>query len=338
MFGAPVGRVYRRVPEEGQHGIEFGVEMRGETLGVVERRGRIDEPTEASKLSAADRRQTVIGQATVVAAVAQREPGLENGFYLNGPPAVQMDVSEVFAAPEQMGQIGLVQRVIKAAITRLPVANEHAVEVRLENGDRIVEPAAGPDGVDGRVRRWQHPQPIADGVARRTTQHMRHVARRDTQPESRPEQMGGLRLPNAQMRVQFHDQRDHPGTELRPGPTAGTPTSALPQILGEGGRLPQTRAPGRRQRLPEPIDPPLQAAPFPLQVTILAMQLVPFTPQSLIRGLQMFTLRQLGGILSFLALAGTTGATLASHTQVMPYFEKSYKYKLRCRPTGRSPR
>ena len=102
VFGTPVGRVDRRVPEEGEHGGEFGVQMRGEAPGVVERRRRVDETTEAGEQAAADRCQTVVAQAAVVAAVAQREPGLEDGFHLNGPATARMVVSKVLAAPEQV--------------------------------------------------------------------------------------------------------------------------------------------------------------------------------------------------------------------------------------------
>ena len=116
VFGAPVGRVDRRDPEEGEHGGEFGVEMRGETLRVVERRRRVDETTEAGEQSAADRRQTVVAQAAVVAAVAQREPGLEDGFDLNGPATARMVVSQVLAAAQQVGQTGLVQRAVEGAL------------------------------------------------------------------------------------------------------------------------------------------------------------------------------------------------------------------------------
>ena len=70
LFGAPVGRVDGRVPEKGEYGRELGVEMRSEALGIVERRRRVDEATEAGEQSTADRGQTVVGQLAVVATVA----------------------------------------------------------------------------------------------------------------------------------------------------------------------------------------------------------------------------------------------------------------------------
>ena len=141
LFGAPVGRVDGRVPEEGEHGRELGVEMRGEALGVVEGRRRVDEATEAGEQATADRGQTVVGQLPLVATVAQGEPGLQHGFELKGPGAVGMVVSKVLAAPEQVRQTRLVQRVVEAPIGRPPVADEHAVEVSLQDGEGVVETA-----------------------------------------------------------------------------------------------------------------------------------------------------------------------------------------------------
>ena len=62
-------------PRKAKASANLGVEMRGETLGVVERRGastvgRFDEPTQAGEQSAADRRRTGVGQPAVVPAVA----------------------------------------------------------------------------------------------------------------------------------------------------------------------------------------------------------------------------------------------------------------------------
>ena len=135
--------------------------MRGEALGVVEGRRRVDETTEAGQQSTAGRGQTVVGQRPVVATVSQGEPGLQHRFHLNGPGAVGMVVSKVLAAPEQVRQTRLVQRVVEAPIGRPPVADEHAVEVGPQDGAGVVEPAAGADGVDGGVRGGEHPQPVA---------------------------------------------------------------------------------------------------------------------------------------------------------------------------------
>ena len=45
LFGPPVGGVYRGVAQEEEHGREFGGEMLGEALGVLQRRRRVDQPT-----------------------------------------------------------------------------------------------------------------------------------------------------------------------------------------------------------------------------------------------------------------------------------------------------
>ena len=54
-----------------------------------------------------------------------------------------MVVSKVLAAPQQVRHAGLVQRVVEAPIGRPPVADEHAVEVGLQDGEGVVEPAVG---------------------------------------------------------------------------------------------------------------------------------------------------------------------------------------------------
>ena len=72
-----------------------------------------------------------------------------------------MVVSKVLATPEQVRQTRLVQRLVEAPIGRPPVADEHAVEVGTQDGEGVVEPAAGADGVDGGVRGGEHPQPVA---------------------------------------------------------------------------------------------------------------------------------------------------------------------------------
>ena len=179
------------------------------------------------------------------ATVAQGEPGLQHGFELKGPSAVGMVVSKVLAAPEQVRQTRLVQRVVEAPIGRPPVADEHGVEVGLQDGERVVETAARADGVDGGVRGGKHPEPVALaadapaglvrgddgcvadllaqrrvgrlGVAGRAMQHVHQAARGDGQPEPGPEQLGDLRQRDTQVRVQLHDQRDDLRTELHAG-------------------------------------------------------------------------------------------------------------------------
>ena len=177
---------YRRGTfEKGEHGGELGVEMRSEALGVVERRGRVDEAPEAGEQAATDRGQTVVGQLPVVAAVAQGEPGVQDGFHLTGPGAVGMVVAKILATPKQVGHAGLVQCVIEAPIGCPSVAHEHPVEVGPEDGDSIVEPAAGADGVDGCVRsanthsQWRTAptrHPVSSGVTTGASRICSHSA------------------------------------------------------------------------------------------------------------------------------------------------------------------
>ena len=79
LFGAPVGGVDRRVPQEGERGGEFAVQMGGEAVGGVQRRRFVDQPTELGEQSTASGCQAVVAQKPGVAAVAQLESGLQDG-------------------------------------------------------------------------------------------------------------------------------------------------------------------------------------------------------------------------------------------------------------------
>ena len=129
--------------------------------------------------------------------------------------------------------------------TRPSVAHEHTVVVGPEHGGGIGESAAGADGVDGRVRRGERPEPVGDGadapagfvgrdhgrvahllaqlgvgrpgVAGGAVQQVGQAARRHLQVEVPPQQVGDLRQRHAHLRVQLDDQRDDAGAELRRG-------------------------------------------------------------------------------------------------------------------------
>ena len=62
LFGAPVGRVDRRVPEKSQHRGEFDGQMGGESFGGLQRRWLRDQPSESGEQSAAGGRQTMVTQ------------------------------------------------------------------------------------------------------------------------------------------------------------------------------------------------------------------------------------------------------------------------------------
>ena len=68
-----------------------------------------------------------------------------------GAQVGRMVLPQLLAALEQVVQTGLVQSVV-AAIRRPPVAHEHAGVVGPQHRGGIVEPPAGADGVDRRVR------------------------------------------------------------------------------------------------------------------------------------------------------------------------------------------
>ena len=88
LFGAPVGGVERRVPQEEEHGRKFVGQVRREALGVVERRRCVDQPSEAGVESAAGCGHAVLAQLSRVAAVAQVEAGLQDRLHLAGPGIV----------------------------------------------------------------------------------------------------------------------------------------------------------------------------------------------------------------------------------------------------------
>ena len=74
LFGAPVGGVDRRVPQEGEEGAEFDGQVRGEALGVVVRRRVVDQPAELGEQATADGSQTVVADTTGVAPPTLRAP------------------------------------------------------------------------------------------------------------------------------------------------------------------------------------------------------------------------------------------------------------------------
>ena len=183
----------------------------------------------------------MLAQLSRVAAVAQVEAGLQDRLHLAGPGIVGMILPEVLAALEQVIQTRLVQSVV-AAIRRPPVAHEHAGVVGPQHRGGVVEPAAGADRVDRRVRGGEYPQPVAfaadapAGLVRRDhgrvanllaqlrvgrrggaggpVQHVGETARRDLQAERGPQQVRHLRQRHPQLRVQLDDQRNDSGTEL----------------------------------------------------------------------------------------------------------------------------
>ena len=106
LFGAPVGGVERGVPQEEEHGREFGGQVRRETLGVVERRRCVDQPSEPGGESAAGRCHPVLAQCSRVAAVPQVEAGPQDRLHLASPGTVGMVLPQLLAALEQVVQTG----------------------------------------------------------------------------------------------------------------------------------------------------------------------------------------------------------------------------------------
>ena len=239
------GGVERGVPQEEEHGQEFGDQVIGETHCVFQRRRCVDQPAEPGDESAAGRRHAVLAQFSRVAAVAQVKGGPKGRLHLAGPGTVGMVLLEFLAASEKVVQTRLVLGVVVTAVRRPPVAHEHARVVGPQHGGGIGEPATAADGVDRRVRGGVRPEPVAiaadapagfvrrdhgrvanllaqfrvgrPGVAGGAVQQVDKAARRDLQVEVGPQQVGDLGQRRPHLRVQLDDQRSDAGAELRAG-------------------------------------------------------------------------------------------------------------------------
>ena len=150
LFGAPVGGVERGVPQEEEHGREFGGQVPREALGVVERRRCVDQPTEPGGESAAGR---WLAQRSRVAAVPQVEAGPQNRLHLAGPGTVRIVLPELLAALRRWF------RQVWCSPSKQRYGAHPLVGPQHRGG--IVEPPAGADGVDRRVRGDERPQPVA---------------------------------------------------------------------------------------------------------------------------------------------------------------------------------
>ena len=242
LLGAPVRRVDRRVPEEGEDSGEFDGQVGGESFGFLQCRWVVDQTTEPGKQSTAGSCKTMVAQVSGIATVAQLESVLQDGLYPGRPPAAWMIGSQVPSAAKEVSQTGLVQRAGEAPIRRPSVAHQDAVEVGAEYGGGVVEAAAGANRVGGRLRGGKGPQPVGDrahsparligrdhgtvphlsaqrgigrrGLASRPVEHVDEAARRDGDAELRTQQVRDLRQRHPQVCVHPHDQRDGFRTEL----------------------------------------------------------------------------------------------------------------------------
>ena len=107
LFGGPVRGVDRQVPQEEEHGIEFSGQVPGEALGVFQRWGCLDQPTEPGAESAAERCQSVLAQLAGVTAVTHGKARLQDRLHLPGPETVGMIFLQFLAALDQVIQTRL---------------------------------------------------------------------------------------------------------------------------------------------------------------------------------------------------------------------------------------
>ena len=118
LLGAPVRRVDRRVPEEGEDSGEFDGQVGGESFGFLQCRWVVDQTTEPDEPSTAGSCKTMVAQMSGIAMVAQLKSVLQDGLYPGRPPAAWMIGSQVPSAAKEVSQTGLVQRAGEAPIRR----------------------------------------------------------------------------------------------------------------------------------------------------------------------------------------------------------------------------
>ena len=175
------------------------------------------------------------------------QAGLEDRLDLRAPGTVGVVFLQCLGAAEQVIDATLVQRVLVAPVHLPPVAHEHAGVVGPQHGGGIVEPAAGTDRIDRRVRRGVRPQPmtpaadapaglvrgddrrVADllaeflvgrrGVAGGAVEQAGETARGDVEVERVAQQVGDLRQRDAHLGVHFDHEADDSGAELYAGRT-----------------------------------------------------------------------------------------------------------------------
>ena len=118
LFGAPVGRVDRRVEEKAEEPLQFDDEMGGEAAHGGQPSWRVEHDEELRKQPTPRNGDAVRGDGASGAAIAEREGLLENRLHAGGKPGPRMIGGEIACASQQVRQTGLMRGVIKLAIRR----------------------------------------------------------------------------------------------------------------------------------------------------------------------------------------------------------------------------
>ena len=238
--------------------------MLGEALGIGDRRRVVDQAAESSLESAADGGEPVLAQLAGVASVSGGEAGLQHRLDLLAAGTLGVDLLQRLAALQEVIDAGLGGARV-AAIHDPPVADEHAGVVGPEYGGRVVEPAAGTDGVDGGLWGSEGPQPVGYGVgapagfvrdddrsgadllaefvidrhagAGGAMQHLDEAAGGDRHAEGVPQHASDLLERDAEFGVPLDGGGDDVGAELQASVTVGAVADLDVQASHEGLHL-----------------------------------------------------------------------------------------------------
>ena len=249
VFGAPVGGVHVGGPQEGEHGRTLAVEVGGEALGRRQGGRRVDEPAEAGEQAPMGHSEAMLGDRLRVAPIAEREGVGEDGLHARRPGAPRMVGAERATPTEQMRQTALMQRAGEAAIGRPAIADQHAGEVRAQDGGRVVKAPPGANRIHGGLGCRERPQPVQHGTdapagfigtddgtppdlsaegrirgprhPRRAMQDLGESSRRHGQPEPVVQQGRDLVQRHAHVFVQQDRERHGARTELHAGRAQG---------------------------------------------------------------------------------------------------------------------
>lgn len=161
VFGTPIGGLNGvGVEEKGEHGRKLDGQMRGEMPGHAAPAGPIDEGIELIVQMPPGDGETVRRHRAGTVAIADRQRVVEHVLHARREVIVPVIAHQRATAPQQMGETGLVDRVIEAAIRRPAIADERARELRPQDGRRFLVAASRQNRVDGGVGRRKCPQPV----------------------------------------------------------------------------------------------------------------------------------------------------------------------------------
>ena len=242
VFGAPVGRIDARVPQEGQERRMLDVEMGGKPPRGGHRRRRVNQPSEPGEGAAAGHGEAVVGKRARVTTGPQRQ-GIQQCLLDGGGPGAARVIGAQHPTPaQQMRETRLMQGLSELAIRCPSVADQHAVERGAEHGGGVRETATGPNGIHRGVGRRIRPEPVqhrADapagfigtdhrapshliaerGVrrgrhARGAMEHVHEPTRCNAQPKALAQHQGDLLERDAEVFVKGDDERDRVGAQV----------------------------------------------------------------------------------------------------------------------------